>query len=237
MKKYQASKQRISGIARTAALAALLGAAGFAGYRLTLRPWQLRWGAMPEEVHAAMPGDDVVEQPTYISTRAITIVARPVEVWQWLVQLGQGRGGMYSYTWIENLGGLKMENAAQILPEYQHLTPGDVIPLAPNGSGPRVRSIEPNRALVLEFEGGWTWTFLLVPLDARRTRLVIRNRWSTAGMNLAAKLFFLLVLDFGDFVMERKMMLGIKQRAEQMDINVAQFAPELSEQQVETIAG
>lgn len=230
MEKYQSNKRRIASVVRIGSLASLAGFASFGAYWLAVRPWQLKWGAIVEEVQAAMPGDDLVKNPTYISTRAITIDACPEEIWPWLVQLGQGRGGMYSYTWIENMGGLKMENAAQILPEYQHLAPGDVIPLAPNGAGPRVQSIEPNRALVLEFDGGWTWAFLLVPLDARHTRLVVRNRWSTAGMNLAARLFFLLVLDFGDFVMERKMMLGIKQRAESIATNDKQPYPETPEQ-------
>jgi hypothetical protein len=193
---------------------AAVASAVIPSYVFAIRPWHLHWGATRGETLLPMPGDDIVQQPTYLSTRAVTIAATPEEVWPWLVQLGQGRGGMYSYEWIENLMGLRIRNADQIIVDFQQLAIGDTIPLAPAGAGPRVKGIEPDRSLLLDFEGNWTWAFLLEPLDARQSRLIVRNRWSTRAAGLGTKLLFLLLLDFGAFVMERKMLLGIKQRAE-----------------------
>jgi hypothetical protein len=183
-------------------------------YLFAVRPCHLRWGATAAEMAQPMPGDEVVECPTYVSTRAVTIAATPAQVWPWLVQIGQGRGGMYSYQWIENLMDLRMRNADRIVLDLQQLAVGDAIPLAPGGAGPRVTALEPDRSLLLDFEGNWSWAFLLKPLDAGRSRLIVRNRWSTRGAGLGTRLLFLLVIDFGAFVMERKMLLGIKQRAE-----------------------
>lgn len=197
------------------------GAATLAGttlfmYKAAIRPWHMRWGATDEEVRRAMPGDEIVRHPTYNSTRAITIDARPKAIWPWLVQLGQGRGGMYSYEWIENwLMGLDMHNAERILPAFQHLRVGDIVPMSPAGTGPRVRAMRPNQFLLLVFDDdAWTWSFGLYPTANHQTRLVIRNRWDIRG-SLPMRLMSV-VLDPGDFVMERKMMLGIKQRAERM---------------------
>ena len=200
-------------------LRAATGAASFAGtalfaYTTAIRPWHMRWGATDDEVRRAMHGDDIVQHPTYNSTRAITINARPKAIWPWLVQLGQGRGGMYSYEWIENrLMGLQMRNADHVLPEFQHLRVGDIVPMSPAGTGPRVRAMRPNQFLLLVFDDdAWTWSFGLYPTTNHQTRLVIRNRWDIKGS--LPMLFMSVLLDPGDFVMERKMMLGIKQRAE-----------------------
>ncbi|HEU5012709.1 MAG TPA: hypothetical protein VFT66_09210 [Roseiflexaceae bacterium] len=200
-------------------LRAATGAASLAGtalfaYTAAIRPWHMRWGATDEEVRRAMPGDEIVPHPTYNATRAITINARPKAIWPWLVQLGQGRGGMYSYEWIENrLMRLDMHNADRILPEFQHLHVGDVVPMSPAGIGPRVRALRPNQFLLLVFDdSAWTWSFGLYPAAHRQTRLVIRNRWDITGS--LPMLLMSVVLDPGDFMMERRMLLGIKQRAE-----------------------
>ncbi len=109
---------------------AALGAVLFGVYFRFIRPWQLRWGATDEEVARAMSGDEVVKQPTFNATRAVTIQARPEEIWPWLVQIGCKRAGWYSYDWIDNLG---IPSANRIVPELQHLEVGDLIPFSPDG--------------------------------------------------------------------------------------------------------
>src|SRR5690348_7187678 len=98
-------------------LAALIAVAVFIYIRL-LRPWYLSWGATYEEAAQPMPGDEEISQANFQSTRAITIKARAADIWPWLVQMGQGRGGFYTYAWLENLAGLRISNADQILPEF-----------------------------------------------------------------------------------------------------------------------
>ena len=192
----------------------LLGAAGLLLiYLRLLRPWHLRWGATEEEAEASMPGDELIAQPTLVSTRAITIDAPPEDVWPWLAQIGQGRGGFYSYDWIENLIGLDIHSSDRILEEHQRPRVGDRVALAPDGSGLDVELVEPGRSLVLrEPSGGWTWAFRLSSTEGR-TRLIARNRWTTAGGPLGFRLYMALI-DPAAFVMERKMLLGIKDRSE-----------------------
>ena len=134
---------------QTLIVIAIAGAAALIVYLLCVRPWHLRWGATDAEVERAMPGDDEIKNPTHVTTRAVTIRARPDEIWSWLVQMGYQRGGMYSYDWIDRLLGiLDRPSADRILPEFQHLEVGDVIPM---GSGPSwpVAAIEPNQSIVL----------------------------------------------------------------------------------------
>jgi hypothetical protein len=199
----------------TSALTWIAAAGGTAMlvYLFAIRPWQLGWGATEDEMRAAMPGDELVAAPTFVSTRAVTIAAPPALVWPWIAQLGQGRGGFYSYDWIENLIGLDIHSADRVLEQYQQPMPGETIALAPDGSGLEVERVEPDEALVLrEPGGGWTWSFQLRPQGAQ-TRLLARNRWTTAGAPLSFRLYMLL-MDPASFVMERKMLLGIKDRTE-----------------------
>jgi len=205
-------------------------AGAIAAYAFLVRPWHLRWGANDEEVDLELPGDDLIESPKLQATHAIDIQASPAEVWPWLVQLGQGRGGFYSYDWIENSMGLDIHTTDQIIPEYQKLEPGDVIPLAPDGFGVPVAILEPEKALVLHGdtredgpgeapvmkEGDFmavSWGFYLFDAPDGATRLVERFRadWNEAPHNT---LFYRVFLEPGSFVMERKMLLGIKERAE-----------------------
>jgi hypothetical protein len=183
-----------------------------------LRDWHLRWGATSEEVARTLPGDDLLPDPDVVSTRAIEIAAPRAAVWPWLVQMGPGRGGAYTYDWIENLFGLGMRSADRIHPEWQRLELGDTPSVKPGSEpGPnamRVRVLEPEQALVTASDDGrWVWAFVLLPVEAG-TRLVSRNR-IRAGSSLGARLG-LAVMTPGSWVMERKMLTGIKERAERL---------------------
>jgi hypothetical protein len=184
-------------------------------YYVLVRPWHTRWGATDEEVERAMPGDDLVQGPRDVSTRAITIRAAPADLWPWLVQMGYQRGGMYSYDWIDQLMGiLDQPSAREVLPEFQHLEVGDVIPM---GSGPSwpVEAIEPYRSLVLDIRDQGvhiSWSIGLYELDEAHTRLVIRIRVCLAP--LMRLISFFPISDFGQFLMARGMLLGLKERAE-----------------------
>ena len=185
-------------------------------YLLLVGPWQRRWGATDEEVQRAMPGDEEVERPLMIATRAITINARPKEIWPWLVQIGTGRAGWYSYDWIENLMGLNVSSTDSIIPEFQQLEVGNTIPLAPGLEIP-VKVLKPGETLLLvghdPVVGDASWMFGLYPIDEQRTRLVTRtrNRWPMTPGGILSLLF----TEPGSFLMVRKMLLGIKRRAEQ----------------------
>jgi hypothetical protein len=191
---------------------------GALAYLRMLRPWHLRWGATDEEFTRAMPGDDLVKAPQYVTTRAITIQARPEQVWPWLVQMGEGRGGFYSYVWIERLLGMRLENAERILPEFQQLKVGDPLAVEPQDDYVmQVKVLEPNHALVLGGStpppwGDATWAMGLYPIDERSTRLVSRCR--TRFNSMRSMLLILSFLDIGQLIMERKWLLGVKERAE-----------------------
>jgi hypothetical protein len=117
-------------------------------YLLLIRPWQLRWGATDEEIYSPMPGDELVPDPTYNATRAITIEATPEEIWPWLVQMGYGRAGFYGYDLIENLGSKRgIHSAESILPDLQQLAVGDALPISKIATYV-IHSFEPNRSLV-----------------------------------------------------------------------------------------
>jgi hypothetical protein len=187
-----------------------------AGPLTRFRDWHLHWGATAGEATQHLPGDELVEDPDIVATRAIAIDAPPSAVWPWLVQMGPGRGGAYTYDWIENLLGLGMRSADWIHPEWQHLEIGDAPSVKPGTEpGPnamRVRIIEPERALVTsDDERRWVWAFVLIP-DGEGTRLISRNRIK-AGTSLRARAGLALMTP-GSWVMERKMLMGIKERAE-----------------------
>lgn len=205
------------------------GAAAAAGYVLALRPRLLHWGATAQEAADPLPGDELVRTPRMQSTRAVTIKAPAADVWPWLVQLGAGRGGMYSYDFLENAVGLGMHSADRVLPEYQQLGVGDAIPLGPDAGIP-VRRVEAESVLALGgtmdprtgriSPGGMVsgprievgWTFVLKPVDGRTTRLVSRTRYNYSP--LAIGLLLRPALEPLQFIMERRMLLGIKSRAE-----------------------
>lgn len=193
-----------------------LAALGGLVYFRAVRPWHVRWGATDGEISRAMPLDHVIERPTYVTNRAITIRAAPHDVWPWLAQMGElPRGGFYSYEWVERLFGMRVENAGRILPEYQRIEQGDVLDRKGTMT---VRGVEPGRWLVLGPPGAQpfgdaTWCLALYPKWPSETRLISRVR---ARINLRnpANLLLLALLDSGQFVMERKMLLLIKERVE-----------------------
>jgi hypothetical protein len=183
-------------------------------YAPALRRWYLTWGATEEEVAAPLPGDDLLPDPDMTTTRAITIDAPPGRVWPWLVQMGSGRGGAYTYDWIENLFGLKMHSAHRILPEFQQLAVGDLLPMGNGGPRMRVEICDPERTLVFRSEDRqWVWIFSLTE-RCGRTRLISRNRISEEGASAGRRLADRLIMEPGSLVMERKMLIGIRQRAE-----------------------
>lgn len=203
---------------RFIAVAAAVGAAG-AAYALLARPWHLHWGATDEERGTALPGDDLIPEPDMEATRAVSIRARGGDVWPWVAQLGQGRGGFYSYESLENLLGCDIHNADCIVPEWQTIAVGDEVRLHPEG-GLTVAAVMPGEALVLrggvpmrdvEAPYDFTWAFVIRKQPDETTRLVVRERCA-----FLRKWAPLLVepVDLVSFVMTQKMMRGIRDRAE-----------------------
>ena len=197
---------------RIAGAVVMAGVAGVAGYVL-VRPKLLHWGARQDEVDRVLPGDELVPNATYTSTRAVTIEATPADIWPWLAQMGYGRGGLYSYDWLDRaFGYLDAPSSNVVLPEFQELKAGDTIPAGRGPSWP-VRIAEPDRALVLEpVAGRITWMFALVPISDAATRLITRVRCAPPA-SLQERVAMALV-DPAAFVMTRGMLLGIKRRAE-----------------------
>lgn len=198
-----------------AGLSALAATGAVATYAYGIRRWHLRWGATDEELNQSLIGDELVPHPKLKATHAITINAPAADIWPWLVQMGQHRGGFYSYTWLENLVGCHMRNAIEIVPEWQDLKVGDKVWLHPKAPPVEVAAIEPGRAIVLKPWGA----FVLQPIDEKTTRLIIRSQGDYEPDLRNHVLNFLLwrvVYEPAHFIMERKMLLGIKERAEKL---------------------
>jgi hypothetical protein len=185
------------------------------------------WGATTAELTARYPGDDLVADPADVAALAVTVDAPAGEVWRWLVQMGKGRGGMYSYDWLENLIGLDIHTTNEIRDEWQHLAAGDRVEVVPNGwLGMKggyafpVARVDPGRAIVLRQappEHPWdsVWTFVVEPRGPERCRLISHTR--THREDGAGARLVRLLTAIGDpivVVMTRKMLLGIKVRAE-----------------------
>ena len=167
-------------------------------YALILRRWILNWGATDVEAAARLPGDELLEEADGVATRAVTIDAPATAVWPWIAQMGPApRGGAYTYDWIENLLGLNMHSADQVLGEYQHPEIGDTLGYGKNRM--RFERIEPEHVLATRSEdGNWVWSFILSEHDGK-TRLISMIPMEPASL-----------------VMERKMLRGIKRRAEHL---------------------
>jgi hypothetical protein len=186
-----------------------------------VRPWHMRWNATDAEVRGPMPGDDVVRRAQFNATRAITIDVPPEHVWPWIVQLGYGRAGFYTYDLIDNAG---QWSADRILEAYQHPKTGDLMPMYKEVGGLAiaytVTAFETNEWMIWvhrprpEERPDSTWTWRLDRTDRGGTRLVTRMkqdyRWATPGLAL----FNFVLMEMGDFAMERRMLKGIKRRAE-----------------------
>ncbi len=219
---------RRTGADHTGRAAVLLGAAAAAASVAAAARHKYRnWGATFEERARPLPGDDLIEDAASVITRAITINAPPHEVWQWLVQIGQDRGGWYSYEGLENLFGLDIHNTDEIRAEWQDLAVGDEVRVAPPGAlgmkdgyAFRVAIVEPDRALVLRQappEHPWnaTWAFVLESDGWGGTRLLVRSRAARpAGLGGYIAHVSGELLDPITLLMTRRMLLGIKARAE-----------------------
>lgn len=186
------------------------------------RTWRQRWGARPDEPDPSLPGEVLIPNPTWGFTHAVSISAPPEAVWPWVVQIGQGRGGFYSFEKLENMFGCRITNADRILPDHQTLSVGDEIRLHPSSPALHVAIVEPGRSLVLRgvptdgtaAETDNLWAFHVCADGPGRSRLVERGM-TIHGTSLTDRLFFShhLVEPIG-FVMSREMLLGIKERAE-----------------------
>jgi hypothetical protein len=174
-----------------------------------------RWGATDAEVARAMPGDDLVADPVHVATRAVTVRARAEEVWPWLAQMGKGRGGLYSLDALDRVFGiLDAPSADRIVPEWQDLRPGDVIPIGRSAGWP-VHAVEPPRSLVLRIADRGvlvTQSWSVDPVDAEATRLVLRVRAAApAGSRTRVQLALLAP---AELVMVVAQLRGIRRRAE-----------------------
>jgi hypothetical protein len=156
-------------------------------YAKLLRPDVVNWGATEDEAVAGLPGDGILTAVSLQSTRAITIDAPPAKVWPWLVQMGPSpRAGVYTYDWIERRLGIDIENADRILPEFQHLEPGEFFPLDKDGSnGLYIREVLPERAIVMQWKNeGSTWAFVLNPVgEGNAPDLAQPYRGARAGVS------------------------------------------------------
>jgi hypothetical protein len=208
------------------AIAAAVAGSAAAVYLGGGRSWQLRWGATDEEVEAALAGDDLIPAPDLTATRAITIHAPADLIWPWIAQLGQGRGGFYTYDWIENLLGLDMHSADHVVNEWQDIQAGDQIRLAAKVRL-AVTIAEPGRALVIR--GGipmgavpcpydCTWGWVLREQHDGTTRLIARERYAYTRRWAP---FLLEPVQVISFIMTQRMLRGIKERAERSALPAA----------------
>lgn len=204
------------------------GAVALGGY-LVLQWFGRTYGATPQERHRRFPGDELTADPMAVTTHATTIDAPPAHVWPWLLQMGWHRGAFYTARWVDRLLFPANEPSAErLLPEWQGLAVGDMVPDGPPWTECEfvVRELEPERHLVLHSTRhlppgwirdrgawiDWSWTFVTMPLPNERTRFLFRSRmrtgpwWVTAG--------YLGVLVPADFIMARQMLNGVKARAE-----------------------
>jgi hypothetical protein len=210
------SDHKLEGVAMKKLKLFLLLGLGLGAYLWQVRPRVLNWGASEAEAAWPMAGDEIVPDARLQTTRAVTVDAPPRLVWPWLVQMGpRPRAGAYTYDWIERLLGIDIRSADRILPELQSLEPGQFLGLSEKGEGLEVKRVEPQQSLVLQWiPARSTWAFGLYPSSTNGTRLVSRNRLPGKG-----PLFWLGMVGFMEWAslaMERKMLLGIKERAEKL---------------------
>lgn len=183
-------------------------------YFLVIRDWQLTWGATKEETTRLLLGDDIVQKPHFIATRALSIKALSDEVWKWIIQIGFGRAGFYSIDFIDNAN---VPSSRNILPKYQKIELDYFIPFtADQKNGMWVKDYkEPEYILWWDHRGRGTWGWFLRQTQAGETRLITRLR--TKYDFSFPWIIYYIFYDVGDIIMMRKCMLGIKERAEKID--------------------
>ena len=220
-------RTRRTGIPAAGVLPALEGAALMALNLLAtplLGRRRLRWGTRGTEARDALPGDDLVPTPRWSYTLAVDIAAPPERVWPWIAQVGQGRGGFYTYQGLENLVGCRIRNVGEILPEFQNPQVGDEIYLHPTAPPMRIAAVDPPGALVLsgspaetKGEGSWRasiWQFAVKPGDDGTSRFLTRGRYNYSDHFSSRLGFGRFPLEAISFTMSRRMMLEIKRLAE-----------------------
>jgi uncharacterized protein YndB with AHSA1/START domain len=187
---------------------------GALAYARVWRPWQLHWGATPDEVARPMPGDDIVPRPWFDATRAVTVEAAPEHVWPWLAQMGGiTRAGWYSYDALDNKG---VASSEVVVPELQDVRVGDRMLVSEDGQGFTVEGVEPGRSLLLavrEGSGTISAEYQLDALPGGRTRLVQRIRHRIRPRS-PGQVFLVVAMDAGELLMARRSLLGVKDRAE-----------------------
>lgn len=191
--------------------AAGLGLAlGLVLYLRLFRPWQLRWGATDEEVRRTLPGDEMVERPTFDATRAITIAASPEQIWPWLLQVGVKRAGWYSYDLLDNLA---RPSAREIIPEFQGTRVGDIIAMSPDGKhGVHVLALDLPRSMLWGTPPDTSWLWFTEPGADGTTRLITRIRMQYRWRS--PTIIFSLLVELFDIWMIRRMLLNVRERAE-----------------------
>lgn len=178
-------------------------------YWIFIRPVNMNWGATSAEITMRLPEDELISPNRIVSTRAIDIDAQKENVWIWIAQTGQNRGGFNSYSWLENLFGAKMVNNDIPNPEWQNPKPGDVVYYGKNQPFTVVSLVKPDEYYSL---GGWT--FYLQPVDTNNTRLIVRYPSMEIKQSKLNAIYYYALFEPLHFVMESGMMMGIKQRAE-----------------------
>jgi hypothetical protein len=188
-----------------------------AAYTFVIRPWMLRWGSNDEERARRLPGDDIEPDASYVTTRALTVDASAAAIWPWLIQMGQDRAGFYTHNWVERWLHSGIPDTSVLRPEWQHLEVGDLMrtnhDIGGRPMGWPVVDIDEGRALVVKSESmpAGTYAFVIEPIDAKRSRLIVRDRarWKWTEMPFAA-----LVFEPLHAYMETGLIKGVKRRVE-----------------------
>lgn len=233
------NKQTNSRVLVPLVLGGIAVGAAIAAYPRLIRPRLLRWGATENEVLRVLPGDEFVAAPRVNSTRAITINAPATQVWPWIVQMGQYRGGLYVQEWLESLFGADIHNAERIIPEFQNVKIGDYILMYPTAPGYAVTMMQEPQFLVLQTVNSdtgeftrsvaldgmhGTLTFFLEPRIDDTTRLILRTRLDYEPGRLTRAAWRM--VEPVTFMMERQLLRGIRERAQGRvkEFNALRFA-------------
>ncbi|HUE86117.1 MAG TPA: hypothetical protein VMO26_08570 [Vicinamibacterales bacterium] len=184
-----------------------------------LYPWHRTWGSTRDEVLMSLPGDPAERDVSLELQHAITIEAPPANVWAWLIQLGQDRAGFYNYDWLERAFGADVHNVLEIRPEWQSRRVGDLVRATQRGylggifdnePGWRVKHLEVGHAIVLEKWGA----FVLLPTPTGGTRFIVRSTIGDRDIPVWASALDFMTFELPHFIMQRRMMLTIKELAE-----------------------